>query len=464
MKEKIRAYVREHSMLEKGDKVIVGVSGGADSICLLFMLLELKEEYALEITAVHVNHCLRGDDAVADERYVERVCKENGIPCRIYRKDIECIAKNRKQSTEEAGREVRRECFLDAAGEESGTKIALAHHMDDNAETLLLHLSRGSGLRGLGGMYPVRGRWIRPFLCVSRDEIEKYLQEQGISYCTDSTNFEDFYTRNRVRRKVLPILETEVNSQAVVHMNRTMEEVRMVWEYMDSQAGKAYREFVREEKTRIRILDSLWEEVPKILRTMVIHKALTVCAGREKDLSRVHILEVERLFSMQTSRQISLPYQMCARRTYGGVILEKSMEQGEETEKNFRYQVQMRVFEREEGEEAPQKRYTKWFDYDIIKGNVEIRTRRPGDYLIIDKEGRRQKLKSYFINEKIPGDEREKILLVADGDCILWIVGYRTSSTYQIGRHTKTVLEIQINGGEENGRDSQSIDTGRTGR
>ena len=114
--------------------------------------------------------------------------------------------------------------------------------------------------------------------------------------------------------------------------------------------------------------------------------------------------------------------------------------------------------------EPPQKKYTKWFDYDIIKGNVEIRTRRPGDYLIIDKKGRRQKLKSYFINEKIPSQERGKILLAANGNCILWVVGYRTSSTYQIGRHTKTVLEIQIDGGEEDGRDSQSIDTGRRGK
>ncbi len=464
MKEKVRAYVQEYHMLEKEDKVIVGVSGGADSICLLFMLMELKEEYALEITAVHVNHCLRGTEALEDERYVEEVCRKNGICCMIYRKDIECIAKKRKQSTEEAGREVRRECFLDAAGKVGGAKIALAHHMEDNAETMILHLARGTGLRGLGGMYPVREIWIRPLLCVSRKEIERYLKEQGILYCTDVTNFEDIYTRNRVRHNVLPFLASEVNTQAVLHMNQTMEQIRLVSDYMEDQTVSVYKEHVDEDEGRILLLSSLWGNVPKILRTMVIHRALARCAKKEKDIGQVHVSGVENLFFLQTGRKISLPYGMQARRIYEGVVVERYTQDLEEMAEKGPYRAAFRIFERKEDMEPPQKKYTKWFDYDIIKGNVEIRTRRPGDYLIIDKKGRRQKLKSYFINEKIPSQERGKILLAANGNCILWVVGYRTSSTYQIGRHTKTVLEIQIDGGEEDGRDSQSIDTGRRGK
>ena len=170
MIEKIKAYVGKYHMLEKGDIVLAGVSGGADSICLLFVLLKLQKEIPFALRVVHVNHGLRGAQAKRDEEYVEKICRQENIPCKVFCENVELIAKKRRQSIEEAGRAVRRSCFEQAASEWGAGKIALAHHMEDNAETLLMHLVRGSALKGLGGIYPVTGKYIRPLLGVGRKD------------------------------------------------------------------------------------------------------------------------------------------------------------------------------------------------------------------------------------------------------------------------------------------------------
>ena len=219
MLEKIRRYMEKWHMLEKGDKVIVGVSGGADSICLLFVLIQLQKELPFELACVHVNHQLREADADADETYVKTFCERYRIPCEIYREDVALIAKKRKQSLEEAGREVRREAFVKTLKRYGGTKIALAHHQNDNAETFLMNVARGAGLKGLGGIRPVNGNVIRPLLAVERGEVEKYLEEEGIVFCVDETNKSDAYMRNRIRNHILPYFEEQVNKRIVTHIN-----------------------------------------------------------------------------------------------------------------------------------------------------------------------------------------------------------------------------------------------------
>ena len=188
MIQKILKFITENDMLKANDRVIVGVSGGADSVCLLFTLMEIRREIPLTLAAVHVEHGIRGEDAKEDARYVQRLCQEYDIPFRKYCYRVAEIARERKQSVEEAGRELRYQAFEEACREYHANKIAVAHHMDDDAETVLLNLFRGSGLKGLAGIPAVRGKIIRPLLCVSRQEIEQYLTEHGIAYRTDATN------------------------------------------------------------------------------------------------------------------------------------------------------------------------------------------------------------------------------------------------------------------------------------
>ena len=181
------------------------LSGGADSVCLFFVLLKLQREIRFSLAAVHVNHGLRGADADADEQFVKELCEKYNVPLEISRIDLESIAKKRKQSLEEAGRDVRRETFVRVMLQYSGNRIALAHHQNDNAETMLWNLARGTGLHGLGGIHPVNGQWIRPILCLNRQEIEAYLKEENQTYCTDLTNLETIYTRNKLRHQVIPV-------------------------------------------------------------------------------------------------------------------------------------------------------------------------------------------------------------------------------------------------------------------
>ena len=463
MLDKVKKYVTEWNMLEKKDKVIIGVSGGADSVCLLFVLMELRKQIPFEIVVVHVNHGLRGEAARRDEEYVKSLCAQLGIICLSYSENVELIAKNRKQSTEEAGRTVRYEIFQRVMEAYGGTKIALAHHKNDNAETMIMNLARGTGIKGLGGIRPVVGEIIRPLLCLERKEIEKYMEEQQIPYCTDDTNCSDDYTRNRVRNHVIPYLEEYVNAGVVNHLDETMQQMREIQEYLQTHMLFEYDNCVQEDGGTCIVKKAYWEKAPKPLQSMILKEALVRVAGKEKDITLGHVNDLAGLFQKQTGRKIHLPYEVEARRCYEGVcilkkeetprtseVLDVELQVGEEKTYFWQGRKISLALASYDGEEKSrsQKGGVQRFDYDIIQRGVCIRARKPGDYITIHPDGRTQKIKSFFINEKIPSEIRDDILLVADGSHILWIVGYRTNCMYQVHEHTKRMLEIQIDKGE----------------
>lgn len=462
MIKKVENYMKKWHMLQSEDCVIVGVSGGADSICLLWVLSKLQKEIGHRVIAVHVNHGLRGAESDADEVYVKKFCEELGVICESYYTDVELLSKKWKQSTEEAGREVRRAFFEQTMQKYGGTKIALAHHQNDNAETFLINLARGTGLKGLGGIAPVNGKVIRPLLCVRREEIEKFLKKEDIAYCVDYTNKSDEYTRNRIRNHALPYLQEEVNPKLIEHMNETMEQIRQVQEFLDEQVQMYLEKSVTEIGRRYVILEEAYMQIPDAIQPLVLKRVLTKVCGKEKDLESVHVKQLQELFLKQVGRRLDLPYQMEGRRVYQGIAICMK----ENSDKQLLAEATFDVY----GEEATfqmgdkfiycrvtddnvEKIHTKRFDCDIIKDNICIRTRRQGDYITIHPDGRTQKLKAFFINEKIPQEERDQILLVAEGSHILWILGYRTNPIYEVKTNTKRILEIQIDEGEKYGRE-----------
>lgn len=468
MIETIKKYIQKHHMLAKKDKIVIGISGGADSICLLFVLLELQKEFQLSFTAVHVNHNIRGEEAEADEKFVLELCKRFQIPCIVYRENVELIAKKRKQSMEEAGRDVRIHAFEQVMKEHRCTKIALAHHKNDNAETLLMNLARGTGLKGMGGISPVNGVVIRPLLCVERSEIETYLEKIGQSYCTDTTNYENDYTRNCIRNEVIPYLEQRVNEKTVSHMAKAMELMREAYAYVEAQAEiLVQKAVIKEPDGGYEMQKEKLEGVPAFLRQQLIRRLLAELSGKEKDLEAVHLELIDGLFEKQVGKTLDMPYKVMASRSYAGVKLWTKREKADEKVENIMdfanplpivrngKQITYRVFDNEVKDVKPlEKTYTKWFDYDIIKGNVVVRTREEGDYIVLDSTGNKKTLKTFFVDRKIPREKREDILVVAEGSHVLWIVGYRMSYAYQIKAHTNHILEIEMNEGERYGRDS----------
>ncbi len=499
IEEKAEALIRKYNMIEKDDVVIAGVSGGADSVCLLFVLCALRETYDFSVRVCHVNHGLRGADADADERFVEALCRELKVPCRVFRRDVELIARKRKQSTEEAGRTVRREAFETMCREEGGTRIASAHHSDDNAETILLNLARGTGLRGLCGIRPVYGKWIRPLLGVSREEIESALALAGIPWRQDLSNDEDVYTRNRIRHHILPALQTQVNPETARHLNELSRQAREVWDYLERGVDEAWNRCVacppgKQGTPAIREAD-FRREMPAVQKQL-LHRCICRAAGRSRDVEAVHVSALLDLFDRHPGKKISLPCGVTAYRTYEGISLEKNIpgenlserENGEGADPCTALRIpgetrvpgtslciSCRIRERREEDlsfysgmekgqaEILQKSYTKCFDYDIIKHTVSVRKRRAGDYLVINRDGGRQKLKAYFINQKVPRRDRDQKFLIADGSHIMWIPGMRMSAYYQIGKETKRILEITITEEKTNGRDNQSSDPGGKG-
>ena len=510
----IEELIVQFHMIEHGDVVIAGVSGGADSVCLLLTLCSLREKFGFEVKVCHVNHCLRGADADEDEEYVKKLCGELGVECRVFRKEVELIAEKRKQSCEEAGREVRREAFEQMCAENGGTKIATAHHRGDQAETVLLNITRGTGIRGLCGIVPVRGNRIRPLLSLTRDRIESYLRERGIVWRIDATNEEDDYTRNRIRHKVLPVLENEVNDQTVKHLESLSRQAEEICEYLDYGVRQLWKTCVSVRKKKQKYMEppielaiekeSFLQSFPAV-RKLLLQKCIGKVRGGQKDLASVHIQAVLELFDRQVGKSVDLPGGVTAKRTYGGVEITKQAQSAVKTENMADTEKTENIADTEkteniadtadtgnmsdtaepanavrmeeagkrvslrfvedgdilQAEEIPQKSYTKWIDYDIIKCGLCVRTRQSGDYFVIDDQGRRQKLKAWFINEKIPKEERDRMLLVADGSHIVWIPGHRMSREYKVTEKTRNIVEIKITEEEKDGRNDQRDDFGR---
>ncbi len=482
MIEKVRQYVERYGMLLPGDTVVAGISGGADSLCLLFLLHEFAKEIPLHILAVHINHRIR-KEAEADAAYVKQICERLKVPFFLREYDVEQIARKQGISTEEAGRNVRYQAFkeildqhlfkrADQAGEnafstENRGKIAVAHTANDRAETMLFHLFRGTGLTGLSGIKPVRGQIIRPLLCLERVEIEEYLREKEIPFCIDHTNYEDTYTRNKIRHHVLSYAETNICDRSVSHMNRTAEMLMETEEFVREQALQAYEKISKKTKAGSYIEVRKFKELHAVLQRSVLLLCMEELKEGRKDIGAVHIEAVRELFYKEGNKEQSLPGEILAKREFDTVFIGTGSSFGTNPEKiSERASLinpvlipgeikiegigvfEFTCLEYDKSKIIPEKTYTKWFDYDKIVKSLVLRTRQTGDYLTINDALSKKTLKKYLIQEKVPERERDKTLVLADGNHILWVIGYRISQYYKVGPKTKKVLQVRLRGGQ----------------
>jgi len=465
--EKVFSFLEQHHMICPHDHIVLGVSGGADSVCLLFVLLEYAKRVPLKLSAVHVNHGIRSD-AAQDAGYVERLCREQGISFYLIEANVRDYADRRKCSEEDAGRRLRYEAFHEIAKKAGADKIAVAHNCNDRAETMLFHLFRGSGLKGLCGIYPVRQEIIRPLLCLERTEIEDYLTKRQIVWCTDSTNGTDDYARNRIRHHVLPYVEKELVRGCVLHMAQTADILAETEEYMCRQTQEARVSCVRESKERFELsVEPFCRLHPAIQKRLLLMLAEEL-SPTGKDILSVHIAELLALFEGTGNGRVNLPMNIVAVRSYTKVILGKNkkyvrpslgisvpgewltVQGGFRVELNEMEILEFTLLSGIQYEEVPRNQYTKWFDYDKIKESVCVRYRETGDFLsIADGSGKiiHKSLKDYMITEKIPREDREGIPLLTEGSHVLWIIGGRISEFYKVKRDTKRILQVQLKKG-----------------
>lgn len=457
MQKKVRDYIREHDMLQDGDMVIAAVSGGADSVCMLHLLTALKEELKIRIRVLHIHHGIRGEEADRDAAFVEELSAALGVPCLVVRKYVPDYAAEHGLSVEEAARILRYQALEEEADRLGGAKIAAAHHRADQAETILHNLLRGSSLKGLGGMAPVREHVVRPLLACSREEILAYLKERDLPYCEDSTNASLEYTRNKLRNTIIPLLTEEVNARAAEHILHAGMLAAQADDYLAETAAQILDQHVRWEgkagEGRIGMdAAALTAQVP-IIRTYIIMEMMRRLCGSGKDITARHIAMIETLLDKPVGARADLPYALNARRTYDALWIENRTFRP--SVDNFSANVlpnpEFTRFSFEKHDEIPRNEYTKWFDYDKIKGTLSVRFRKTGDYITL-KDGSRKMVKSFMIDEKIPREFRDKIPLLAEKNHVLWIVGYRISEYYKITDQTRQILQAKIDGGKDHGR------------
>lgn len=472
MIEKVKEYLKQWSMIPRGARVLIGVSGGADSVCLCMILKELSAEMEFSVEVIHVEHGIRGEDSRRDADFVQNLCEKYEIPCSVESVDVPSYAQKERLSLEEAARILRYHVFAERASVHPESRIALAHHMEDNAETMILQMIRGSGLDGLCGMRPMRTgekkeTYIRPLLSCSREEIEEYLRKCGQDYCSDATNEDVAYSRNRIRHKVIPELNA-VNDRAVCHMNQAARDLGELRDYLDTVVDEAMEYTVKEDGGRILLEVGALKKLPQIIRMRVVHRAAAMAAGAKKDIARVHLEAIASLIDKQTGRCVDLPYGLRAQHSYREIILscgkmpEQSQDFFEVTKEQLeilrvgngqktlsfdlqggRFTLQVFCFSGKM-QEIPRKKYTKWLDYDKIKNGLLIRTRKPQDFFVLDLKGHRKKLSDYFITEKIPADKRDHYPLVTQGAQVLWVAGGRMGASALVEETTQYVLEIAV--------------------
>ena len=299
MKEEVLKTIKKYNLIENGDKLVLGVSGGPDSISMLNVLREIDEDETIDlkfqIVVSHINHNIR-KEAKEDEEFVKKYCDENNIKFFSKSIDVEKIANNSKIGIEEAGRKVRYEFFDEVLKETNSNKIAIAHNKNDKVETMIMNVLRGSGLLGLKGIEPKRGKYIRPLIEIEREKIEEYCEEKNLNPRIDKTNFDNTYSRNKVRNVVIPYIKQEFNPNIIKTLDRLSELVKEEDTYVEKQVEKAYKEIFIEENNEEIILNlKKFNNYEKVIKSRIVLYTITRLFGSSKGIEKIHIDDILKL-------------------------------------------------------------------------------------------------------------------------------------------------------------------------
>ena len=457
LEQKTRQFIKKFHMLPIGSGVVIGLSGGADSVALLEVLCSLREELQLTLAAVHVHHGIRSE-AQEDADFCKKICFEKNVKFFCEYADVPGMAEEQGLTEEEAGRKARYQIFEEYRQKLQMDVIAVAHHQNDQAETMLFQLFRGSGLRGLSGIQPKRDNVIRPLLCVSRAEIEQYLRDRNQKYVTDATNASDAYSRNKIRHHILPVAE-EISFGAAEHMSQTAGQLREVLDYMEQQAVDFLDAHADNDGKELRLSVEAMMGAHIALQKMIVTEAIAQAFKSRKDITGKHVESILALLNKEGEKVIHVANGCTVAKSYNHLIF-KPGAGNEESPPFVKLQIEPnQIYFLPDGtiietkliscnnlENIPKNDCIKWFDYDKIMEALFLRNREKGDFLTIRDDGARKSLQDYLVNEKVPKGERDRFLVLADGQHIVWVLGKRISAHYKVTEHTKKILEVHIGG------------------
>ena len=456
MIEKVKKTIAKHRMLDKGDTVLVGVSGGMDSIALLHCLYLMKDVLGLELVVCHLNHGLRGSESGRDYDFVKGVAKKLGL--RFYGKTLRPgeLKKKKGVSPQVAARGARLSFFESAAGRFRARRAALGHTMDDQAETVLMRLVKGSALGGLSGIPPVRGIYIRPLIGVKREEVARFIGDEGLDYVVDSTNLRTDYLRNDVRINLMPFIVKRYNPAAIETLAHTADTLRHDDDFIEGIAA-FLGAVIKITKTRVEMDRARLLDLHTALGSRVFLKAAEIL-GRRADVYGPHVDSfLDMVRGSNPSASIDLPGSLYLAREYDLVTLFTRRPAGPAKPFEKRLAVPGTTTVKETGAlfratflKTPPRSFdnktTAYFDYDSLPGPLSIRQARPGDRMVpLGMKGHR-KLKEIFIDEKVPRRRRPGIPVLCSGEEVIWAVGVRVSELCKIRATTKKILKIEAKG------------------
>ena len=434
MYKKVLSYIKDNNLIKAGDKVLVALSGGPDSVCLLNILSKLKNELKIELGAAHLNHMLRGKDAMDDEQYVIDICKQMNIKCFTRQVNINEYSKKEKLSSEMAGRIVRYGFFDEIVKEHGYTKVATAHNANDQAETILFRLMRGTGLEGLGGIKTKRNNIIRPILCLSRQEVEEYIERNQLKPRIDKTNFEKIYNRNKIRLDILPYIKENFNDDIVQTLNRMASLLQKDNEFIEELSFEAYKKYCIEKQEYFIIKGEVFTK-NEVVVTRVIRNAITRFSKTHYDFEMKHIYEIYNLAKSGTGKVVDLPNKIYAENIYGDIYIKNRIDKKsinyDTSEVNIlindidnkivefgEYSFEFNILDnnRQMKLNLKHNNFEKYFNFDKIQKDIIIRTRKDGDKIIPLGMTGSKKIKDIFINMKIPKEQREIIPMICFDD------------------------------------------------
>ncbi len=442
---RIKNTIVRENLIQENDKILIGLSGGADSVFLFNVLYEIKEEMGFDIITCHVNHSYR-DAALADEKFSREISEEKNIKFFSKKVDMKQYSIENSISLEDSGRILRYKCFNDILKSENFNKIAVAHHMDDQVETFFLHLFRGSGIDGLCGMHYQNKNIIRPLLDISKIDILKYLEENNIKFVTDETNFIADVQRNKIRLEMLPYIKENFNNSINESIYRTINILKDSKEIIDDVTNLEYLELITKSNEGYSINVDLFCKEKISVKRNIIRKLLIELNGSNKDIRMVYIDDIIELFSLKNgSEYVFKDYSFF--KSYDKVIIRKNLnkkeinsikfELGEIKFVNFKINSYLST-----NINITPSRNKMVFDSDILSRNLILRKRENGDRIKL--KGFTKKIKDIFIDNKISKIERDNYPILSDEENIYAILSLKRSNLYMKNSNSKEVLIIEV--------------------
>jgi tRNA(Ile)-lysidine synthase len=456
MIKKVKKTIERYELIKKGDRLVAAVSGGPDSTALLVALAQIASFLDFSIIVSHFNHGLRGDRSDEDEKYSQELAKKMGLIFVSGKMDQGLRKKG--ESPEEFYRQQRYQFLNKVLEDYSAQKIALGHNIQDQAETILLNLLRGSGLEGLRGILPIReGKFIRPLIDVSRTEIIAFLNEAGISYCQDNSNESDIYLRNKIRGKLIPYLKEEFNPKIEENLVQMAQILRQDDEYIRDSVQKAMKStYIQNQTDRISLNIEYVKGLAPAIRSRLLKKILESLNPEKNGFSFVNIKVLEKLLQAKESgKRISLPLGIEAKREYDNLILTRDKSCLKHDDYEYSINIPGKIHVKETNRTISIEKISRdkmdlhcknkvYLDLDKIQEPLVLRNRRNGDkFQPLGMKGR-QKIKSLFINQKIPRHKRNEIMLLVDRHSVIWIENMHLSDLVKISSQTINILALEI--------------------